>query len=153
MDLFNGEIVSFNISTSPTVKFTTNVLDKALKILPWEHSLILHFDQGFHYQHRQWVSRLEKRNIIQSMSRRGNCIDNSPMENFFGLLNQEMYYGEKFSSFYELEKKIEKYIYWYNNERIKEKSNGLSPVQYRQQAAYYNNIQKSGFWGSHQQRG
>ena len=87
------------------------------------------------------------------MSRRGNCIDNSPMENFFGLLNQEMYYGEKFSSFYELEKKIEKYIYWYNNERIKEKSNGLSPVQYRQQAAYYNNIQKSGFWGSHQQRG
>ena len=69
------------------------------------------------------------------MSRRGNCIDNSPMENFFGLLKQEMYYGEKFTSIKQLKKKITGYINWYNNKRIKEKLNGLSPIEYRQQAA------------------
>ena len=79
--------------------------------------------------------RLKNRSIEQSMSRRGNCIDNSPMENFFGLLKQEMYYGEKFTSIKQLEKKITGYIDWYNNKRIKEKLNGLSPIEYRQQAA------------------
>lgn len=135
MDLFNGEIISFNTSTSPTVKFATDALDNALKRLPKKHSLMIHSDQGFHYQHIHWVNKLEKKNINQSMSRRGNCIDNSPMENFFGLLKQEMYYGEKFTSINELENKIVQYIYWYNNKRIKVKLNGMSPIEYRQQAA------------------
>ncbi|MEY8285825.1 IS3 family transposase [Lachnospiraceae bacterium 50-23] len=135
MDLFNSEIISFNLSTAPTVKFTTDALDGALKKLPKKHHLIIHSDQGFHYQHVQWVKRLKNRNIEQSMSRRGNCIDNSPMENFFGLLKQEMYYGEIFTSIKQLEKKITEYINWYNNKRIKEKLNGLSPIEYRQQAA------------------
>ena len=135
MDLFNSEIISFHLSTAPTVKFATNALDDALKKLPQKHELIIHSDQGFHYQHIQWVKRLESRNIEQSMSRRGNCIDNSPMENFFGLLKQEMYYGEKFTSINQLEKRITEYINWYNNKRIKEKLNGLSPIEYRQQAA------------------
>lgn len=99
--------------------------------MPKEHSLTIHSDQGFHYQNIKWVNRLEKRKVEQSMSRRGNCIDNSPMENFFGLLKQEMYYGEKFTSIKELEKKIVQYIYWYNNERIKVKLNGMSPIEYR----------------------
>ncbi len=81
------------------------------------------------------MKRLKNRNIEQSMSRRGNCIDNSPMENFFGLLKQEMYYGEKFTSIKQLEKKIKGYINWYNNKRIKEKLNGLSPIEYRKQSA------------------
>jgi len=135
MDLFNSEIISFNLSTAPTVKFTTDALDDALKRLPKNHQLKIHSDQGFHYQHVQWVKRLKARNIEQSMSRRGNCLDNSPMENFFGLLKQEMYYGEKFTSIKQLKKKITGYINWYNNKRIKEKLNGLSPIQYRQQAA------------------
>lgn len=135
MDLFNSEIISFNLSTSPTVKFTTDALDDALKRLPKKHQLTIHSDQGFHYQHTQWVKRLKNRSIEQSMSRRGNCIDNSPMENFFGLLKQEMYYGEKFISIKQLEKKITGYIDWYNNKRIKKKLNGLSPIEYRQQAA------------------
>lgn len=135
MDLFNSEIISFNLSTAPTVKFTTNALDDALKRLPKKHQLTIHSDQGFHYQNAQWVKRLKNRSIEQSMSRRGNCIDNSPMENFFGLLKQEMYYGEKFTSIKQLKKKITGYINWYNNKRIKEKLNGLSPIEYRQQAA------------------
>ena len=135
MDLFSSEIISFSLATSPTVKFTTDALDNALKKLPQEHQLTIHSDQGFHYQHIHWVDRLKKHKIEQSMSRRGNCIDNSPMENFFGLLKQEMYYGEKFTSVGQLEKKIREYINWYNNKRIKAKLNGLSPIQYRQQAA------------------
>lgn len=115
MDLFNSEIISFNLSTTPTVKLTTDALDNALKKLPKKQQLTIHSDQGFHYQHAQWVKRLKKRNIEQSMSRRGNCIDNSPMENFFGILKQEMYYGEKFTSIKQLEKKITEYINWYNS--------------------------------------
>ena len=134
MDLFNSEIISYNLSTSPTVKFTTDSLDQALKLLPDQHSILIHSDQGFHYQNKQWTKRLKKRNIKQSMSRRGNCIDNSPMENFFGILKQEMYYGEKFKNIEDLENEIKNYINWYNNKRIKTKLKGLSPVQYRQEA-------------------
>lgn len=65
------------------------------------------------------------------MSRKGNCLDNSPMENFFGLLKQEMYYGESLCAFEELRKRMEEYINYYNNKRIKQKLAGMSPVQYR----------------------
>ena len=99
-----------------------------------KHQLTIHSDQGFHYQHVQWVKRLKNRNIEPSMSRRGNCIDNSPMEDFFGLLKPKMYYGEKFTSINQLKKNITGYINWYDNKRIKEKLNGLSPIEYRQQA-------------------
>lgn len=135
MDLHNGEILSFSLSTSPTVSFTSKALKDALKNLPKEHNLMIHTDQGFHYQHNSWIGLLKENNVKQSMSRRGNCLDNSPMENFFGLLKQEMYYGEEFESIEELKNSIIKYIDWYNKERIKTKLNGLSPVEYRQQAA------------------
>ena len=68
------------------------------------------------------------------MSRRGNCLDNSPMENFFGLLKQEMFYGESFASLEELQQAIHEYIYFYNHTRIKANLNGLSPIKYRKQA-------------------
>lgn len=135
MDLYNSEIIAYSLSQSPTVKFTNQSLEDALTKLPEQHDLMVHTDQGFHYQHRSWVKLLEENNICQSMSRRGNCLDNAPMENFFGLLKQEMYYGETFESIEELEARIRSYIYWYNHERIKTKLNGLSPIQYRLQAA------------------
>ena len=77
------------------------------------------------------MKTLKGNKVFQSMSRKGNCIDNSPMENFFGLLKQEMYYGEPLCSFEELKQKIEEYINYYNNKRIKQKLAGMSPVQYR----------------------
>ena len=134
MDLYNSEIVSFSISTSPTVRFVCISLEKAIEKLPIEHNLMIHTDQGFQYQHGNWTQLLEQNNIKQSMSRRGNCLDNSPMENFFSLLKQEIYYGVKYQSVQELIQALEEYIDWYNNRRIKEKLNGLSPVQYRKQA-------------------
>lgn len=135
MDVFNSEIISYSLSTSPTVAFTNQSLKAGLQKLPMHHNLMIHTDQGFHYQHRSWVKMLEEKGVTQSMSRRGNCLDNSPMENFFGILKQEMYYGMRFTSVKELSEEIEQYIEWYNNDRIKAKLNGLSPVEYRLQAA------------------
>lgn len=135
MDLYNSEIISFSLSTSPTVTFTNQSLKEALRCLPANHKLMIHTDQGFHYQHKTWVKILEENGITQSMSRRGNCLDNSPMENFFGLLKQEIYYGIKYTTINQLVKEIERYIKWYNEDRIKTKLNGLSPIEYRLQAA------------------
>ena len=99
---------------------------------------MIHSDQGSHYQHISWVKLLDKHNIKQSMSRNGNCLDNSPIESFFGLLKQEMFHGNKLNSINELEKEIIKTIHWYNNDRIKTKLKGLSPVQYRKESLQLN---------------
>ncbi|WP_240458709.1 IS3 family transposase [Virgibacillus sp. Bac330] len=81
------------------------------------------------------MKTLKKNKIFQSMSRKATCADNAAKENFFGVLKQEMYYGEKIVSYEELKRKIEDYIDYYNNERIKLKLAGLSPVQYRTQTS------------------
>jgi len=92
---------------------------------------LFHFDQGWQYQHAEYQRLLAEHNITQSMSRKGNCMDNGIMENFFGRLKVEMYYGEKFESPRGFIEKLEEYIHYYNNERISLKLNGMSPVQYR----------------------
>lgn len=135
LDLYNSEILSYSIGFSPTVALTNKSLKLALNKLPESHNLIIHTDQGFHYQHKSWTNMLDARKVRQSMSRRGNCLDNSPMENFFGILKQEMFYGENFENLEHLKREIENYINWYNNKRRKEKLNGLSPIEYRLQAA------------------
>ncbi|HHY5091499.1 TPA: IS3 family transposase [Enterococcus faecium] len=135
LDLYNSEIISYTLSNYPTIKLTNTMLKKALAENKDIKDLTIHSDQGFHYQHSTWTKKLEKMNIKQSMSRKGNCLDNSPMENFFGILKQEMYYGEDFKNYDELKMKIEKYIKWYNEDRIKTKLNGMSPVMYRLHSA------------------
>ena len=106
-------------------------LDKAFEIIPDGSGAILHSDQGWQYQMKPYQKRLKDKGIVQSMSRKGNCLDNSVMENFFGLLKSEMYYRHEFNSTDELMVAIKEYIDYYNNKRIKEKLKGLSPVQYR----------------------
>ncbi len=137
MDLYNGEIISYGISNSPTLDFVIAPLNQALKIIKneAEYRTTIHSDQGWHYQHNKWMKTLKKNKIFQSMSRKATCADNAAMENFFGVLKQEMYYGEKIVSYEELKRKIEDYIDYYNNERIKLKLAGLSPVQYRTQTS------------------
>jgi transposase InsO family protein len=134
LDLYNGEIISYNLSLHPTFHQTMDMLDKAFENLPDVTGLILHSDQGWQYQMKRYQARLKEKGIIQSMSRKGNCLDNSVMENFFGLLKTEMYYKHKFISAEHLMKEIEEYIDYYNNRRIKWKLKGLSPVQYRIQS-------------------
>ena len=135
LDLYNSEIISYTLSNHPTIELTNTMLEKAIEENKDTKNLIIHSDQGFHYQHSTWTKKLEKMNIRQSMSRKGNCLDNSPMENFFGILKQEMYYGVEFKNYDELVVEIEKYIRWYIEDRIKTKLNGMSPVMYRLHSA------------------
>ena len=99
-------------------------------------NLIFHRDQGWQYQHDSYQKRLKEKKITQSMSGKGNSLDNGLMECFFGLLKSEMFYEqeEKYKTLEELEKAIEKYIYYYNNKRIKEKLKGLTSASYRSQS-------------------
>jgi putative transposase len=132
MDMFNGEILSYGIAMRPTLELALKPLDEALEIVKdSKFRTTIHSDQGWHYQHNKWVRKLKEQKVFQSMSRKGNCLDNSPMENFFGLLKQEMYYGEALCTFEELKKRIDDYMDYYNNKRIKQKLAGMSPVQYR----------------------
>ena len=109
----------------------TTMLDKAFETIPDGTGLILHSDQGWQYQHKHYQRMLREKGIRQSMSRKGNCLDNAVMENFFGLLKQEIYYATVYYSYEVLKTEIEKYIRYYNEKRIKEKLGWLSPVQYR----------------------
>ena len=131
MDLYNNEIVSYNISLHPDFKQTIDMLNGLFKVLPAKSNPILHSDQGWQYQMKQYQYLLKKHNITQSMSRKGNCYDNSCMENFFGRLKVEMYFGEKFKSVNTFIVALKEYINYYNCSRISLKLNGMSPVQYR----------------------
>ena len=100
LDMYNSEIISYKISKQPTLEPILKALDKAIEITNKStEERIFHSDQGWAYQVNQYTSKLESNDIVQSMSRKGNCLDNSPMENFFGILKQEIYYGRKFYSY------------------------------------------------------
>ena len=132
MDMCNGEILSYSIDKKPSAKNVMNALDKAIEITsdcPYRRTF--HSDQGWAYQMKAYSHRLKEERIFQSMSRKGNCLDNSVMENFFGLLKQEIYYGVNYYSYEELKMEIERFIKYYNERRIKEKLGWMSPVQYR----------------------
>lgn len=134
LDMYNGEIISYNISERPVLGQVMDMLDKAFEKIPDNTNLIFHSDQGWQYQHKQYQKRLKDKGIQQSMSRKGNCLDNSVMENFFGLLKSELLYLKDFESVEEFKVELEDYINYYNNKRIKEKLKRLSPVQYRLQS-------------------
>lgn len=109
LDMFNGEIISYSITGSPTLDAIIIPLEEAiLKTSDCKFKRIFHSDQGWAYQLKQYTKKLETNGILQSMSRKGNCLDNSPMENFFGILKQEIYYGRTFKSFNELKKTIDR---------------------------------------------
>ena len=131
LDMFNGEIISYSISYSPNQHMVMTMLDKAFKKTSIPTGLILHSDQGIHYQHQRYQKALIDKNIVQSMSRKGNCLDNAMMENFFGLMKSELLYLQKWDSVEQFKKELIRYIHYYNNDRIKLRLNGKSPVQYR----------------------
>ena len=133
--MYNGEIVSYTISSSPVLNQVMEMLDKAFSKIPDDTNLIFHSDQGWQYQHKMYQKRLKEKGIRQSMSRKGNCLDNAIMENFFGLLKSELLYLREFNSMEEFKNELIKYIDYYNNKRIKSKLKGLSPVQYRIQSS------------------
>ena len=123
--------MAYQISDRPNLKMVTDMLRKALWGRKNTEGLIIHSDQGWHYQHYKYRKMLEKKNIIQSMSRKGNCLDNSMMENFFGLMKSELLYANDYQDIESFKHDLIEYIDYYNNKRIKNRLKGMSPVQYR----------------------
>jgi hypothetical protein len=137
IDLFNQEIISYELTERPVFNQVVMMLKKAFKKIPNNTNLTLHSDQGWQYQMKQYQYLLKEKGIIQSMSRKGNCLDNAIIENFFGTLKSELFYIKKFRTIEELKNEIKQYIDYYNNDRIKSNLNKMSPIKYR--AHYYQN--------------
>ena len=137
LDLFNGEVVSYSLTGSPSFASTIEMLKKAFHYLPEKVDLILHSDQGWQYQMRAYQRLLVEKGIQQSMSRKGNCYDNAVIESFFGLVKSEFFEHQNFKSAEEFVTKLVAYLDYYNNDRIKVKLNGLSPVAYRTQSTIF----------------
>ena len=131
LDLYNREIVSYTIAPRPRFNMVMNMLDKAIDKLPKQHELILHSDQGWQYQMEIYQQKLLTNGIKQSLSRKGNCLDNAVMENFFGILKTELLYIREFDSMEHFIEELHDYIYYYNYRRTKRKLKGMSPVEYR----------------------
>ncbi|MHA0856331.1 IS3 family transposase [Paenibacillus sp. CMAA1364] len=134
LDLFNGEIITYTIASRPTYSLVSEMLVKAFERLSKDDTLLMHSDQGWHYQMKPYRHALKERGITQSMSRKGNCYDNSVMENFFGIMKSELLYLKKFESVEHFKQELSKYIDYYNHKRIKTKLKGMSPVLYRTHA-------------------
>ena len=129
IDFHNDEILGYSLSLTPCMKMIDDMLNDMYSKHPLTYNMILHSDQGWQYQMLTYQKNLKRHGIIQSMSRKGNCLDNSKTENFFSKLKKELFYGheKEFHSFAEFQKAIDEYINWYNNQRIVERHGG-APV-------------------------
>ena len=134
LDLCSTDLVSYTLSDKPVLSMVTSMLDKAFETIPYGTNLILHSDQGWQYQHKQYQAMLCQKGVRQSMSRKGNCLDNAVIENFFGLLKSELLYLQNFQSMEHFKLELIDYLDYYNNRRIKAKLKGLPPALHRQQA-------------------
>jgi putative transposase len=132
MDLFNREIIAYETSKKP-VQIVDEMLHQAVRRLRRKDKPVLHSDQGWQYQMRSYQRVLRKYGVVQSMSRKGNCLNNAAMESFFGTLKAEFFHLQRFTSIDELRKGLKGYIEYYNRDRITLKLKGLSPVEYRTQ--------------------
>ena len=140
LDLHSSDIVSYTISDRPVLSMVIDMARQApAGISPPGGAargpyLILHSDQGWQYQHKHYRKLLNDNGIIQSMSRKGNCLDNAVMENFFGILKSELLYLKEFDSIEQFKQELIEYLDYYNNCRIKAKLKGLPPAVHRKQA-------------------
>lgn len=134
IDLYNDEVISYELTKSPTIEIVRQMVEKALSRLKEGEKPILHSDQGCQYRSESYQKYLEKNNIIQSMSRKGTCLDNAKAENFFSILKNEFFYVNNFKSEEDFRKKLKDYIKFYNEKRIKKRLNWMSPIEYRNNA-------------------
>ena len=134
LDLHSRDLISYTIFDRPVLPMVTTMLKGAFEKIPDGINLILHSDQGWQYQHKTYQRMLVTKGVRQSMSRKGNCLDNAVMENFFGLLKSELLYLQEFDSIEHFKSELIVYLDYYNNRRIKAKLKGLTPAQHRSQA-------------------
>ena len=130
-DMFNGEIIYYTLYEHPVLDMVMEMMDGTIKKIGSNTGAILHSDQGWAYQNKKYQRCLQENGLRQSMSRKGNCLDNSVMENFFGLLKSELLYLQDFKSVEDFEEQLHEYVKYYNEKRIKMRLGGKSPVQYR----------------------
>ena len=130
IDLYNGEVVSWRIGSKPNMEMVLGMLSDAHTTLCNNHPII-HTDQGVQYQQPLWQTFIKQAGYTQSMSRKGNCLDNAPAESFFGKVKTEFSDGSDFKYPKHFMRKLNEYIRWYNKERVKESLSGMSPVEYR----------------------
>jgi len=135
LDLYNREIVTYQISENAHMGMIMKMVGGAVKRLQKNEAPLLHSDQGWQYQMNLYQDALKQHGIVQSMSRKGNCLDNAVMENFFGILKTEFFHKKRFASGETFVRELKEYIRYYNFDRIKEKLNGLSPVGFRNQSS------------------
>lgn len=133
LDLYDRSIVAYEVSKRNDNNLTLSTFEKAIVSNP-EAKPIFHSDRGFNYTSKMFQDGLVTNKIVPSMSRVGRCIDNCPMEGFWGIVKSEMYYINKFENEEQLRKAIDDYIYFYNNERLQCRFKGLTPSQVRQEA-------------------
>lgn len=131
LDLCNGEIIAYSVMKRPVYQLVDDMLKQAVMSLRPEDQVILHSDQGWHYQMKKYQKTLKQYGITQSMSRKGNCLDNAVIESFFGLLKSELLYLQEFENIEHFEKELADYMHYYNRKRMKAKLKDLSPVEYR----------------------
>ena len=134
LDLYSSDLVSYVISDRPGLSMVMDMVDRALSVLPPGAAPILHSDQGWQYQNKHYQKKLRDYGFRQSMSRKGNCLDNAVMENFFGILKSELLYLQDFDSIGHFKQELIDYLDYYNNRRIKAKLEGLPPALHRLQA-------------------
>ncbi|CAH0419517.1 IS3 family transposase [Periweissella ghanensis] len=135
LDLYSGTVLSWNIGLSPSVKFVIDPLDELIKNRPsLPYRMTVHSDQGLQYQHHQFVTTLSKNRIIQSMSRKATCLDNAVIESFFRTLKVCTVHQEQYQTFADLKSAVIEFMNYYNNKRIKEKLDGMSPVEFQNHA-------------------
>ena len=138
MDMYNNEIVGYDLSKKANYKQIERMLASANIDSKELSGLTIHSDQGWQYQNPRFVQTLKEHHIKQSMSRKGNCMDNSIMESFFGIMKNEMFYGHEseYPNFNVFAAVVSDYINYYNSVRIKKKSGWMSPVQFRIQHGF-----------------
>lgn len=134
IDLFNGEIISYDLRPSPALPLVSTMLERAIERIKPGQSPILHSDQGWQYRHQSYQRSLKTNGITQSMSRKGNCLDNAVAENFFGHFKEEFLRSRQFRSLDQFRTELANYVHWFNHERIQLRLKGLSPVDYRTQS-------------------
>jgi putative transposase len=131
-DLGDKSIVSYALGLSNNNKLVFDTFDLAVAANPGVKPLF-HSDRGYQYTNRQFKAKLDRIGATQSMSRVSRCIDNGPMEGFWGIIKSEMFYLQKFHTYQELKYAIDDYMEFYNNRRLQKKLKGLTPIEYRNQ--------------------
>lgn len=137
IDLYNREVIAYAISRRPNYALVDAMLKQAIAKLKAGETPMIHSDQGWHYRYQVYQQTLKQHGLSQSMSRKGHCLDNAVAESFFATLKCELFYREEFKSIETLKQRLHDYINYYNHERISLRLNGLTPVQFRQQALLF----------------